>query len=414
MGKQQLLFKDDKYFEAASDDWNFKDADTQYLTHGIHPYPARMIPQIAGKLMDTYISNLKKPIVADIFCGSGTVNVEACLRGYYNFGIDLNPFAILISEVKTTRIENPKLITDTRIRLVNELKKYKKPFEEEIPKFKNLQHWFKNYVIDKLSYIKHLIRLIEDSEVQKIAYIAFANTIMKSSNVNWKSSRYIRVFSKDYIVNFNPNVFRIFEDSFYEIELRIKEFIKKRKNIATIIKADARNLPLDNELVDIIITSPPYGEERNTIPYIRWSKLFLLWMGLTEEEIIDSEKASLGGNRISSASTEDIPSETFWKTIKGISEIRIKETLPFMIDYLTTIKEMKRILKPNRYCCIVIGNRSINKKLLDMGKVTIEFSLFHGFNLERAYQRRIPKKMIPWTTPTGDTIFNENIIILRN
>lgn len=413
MTNQRPLFNDDPNLISSPDDWDFKDADTQYLTHGLHPYPARMIPQIASKLMNIYLSNLKSPIVADVFCGSGTVNVEACLHGYNSFGIDLNPFAILLSEAKTSKIENIKIITETRISIIKEIKKYKKPCIDEIPNFKNLQHWFKNDVIEKLSYIKHLIRSIEDSNVQKLAYVAFANTIMKSSNVNWKSSRYIRTYPKNYIENFWPNVFHIFEDSFYEIDLRVKEFIKKRKAIAKITKGDARKLPLDNEVADIIITSPPYGEEKNTIPYIRWSKLFLLWLGLSEEEIIKSEKASLGGNQAKKISKEEIPSDTFQESIKGIPEDRIQEAIPFMLDYLITLKEMKRILKHKRYCCIVIGNRSINKKLLDMGKITIELASFVGFNLEKALRRRIPKKMIPWTTPTGDTIFDENIIVLK-
>lgn len=33
----------------ATDDWTFARANTNYMTHGLHPYPARMIPQIAIK-----------------------------------------------------------------------------------------------------------------------------------------------------------------------------------------------------------------------------------------------------------------------------------------------------------------------------------------------------------------------------
>jgi hypothetical protein len=31
--------------------WEYAEADTQYHVHGIHPYPARMIPQIANRLI---------------------------------------------------------------------------------------------------------------------------------------------------------------------------------------------------------------------------------------------------------------------------------------------------------------------------------------------------------------------------
>ena len=33
------------------EDWEYADADTQYHVHGMHLYPARMIPQIADRLI---------------------------------------------------------------------------------------------------------------------------------------------------------------------------------------------------------------------------------------------------------------------------------------------------------------------------------------------------------------------------
>jgi len=45
MEKQTTLFGE------LTDLWDFPNADTQYLTHGLHPYPARMIPQIARELI---------------------------------------------------------------------------------------------------------------------------------------------------------------------------------------------------------------------------------------------------------------------------------------------------------------------------------------------------------------------------
>ena len=61
-----------------NEDWDFRGADTNYLTHGLHPYPARMIPQIAARLLERYAS--PGDWVLDPFCGSGTVLVEARLH----------------------------------------------------------------------------------------------------------------------------------------------------------------------------------------------------------------------------------------------------------------------------------------------------------------------------------------------
>lgn len=412
MCSQLTFLEKSKSEEKVALDWDFKNADTQYLTHGLHPYPARMIPQIAAALMDIYLPSLNDPLVVDVFCGSGTVNVEASLKGYRSIGVDLNPFAVLLSAAKTTKISNSYQLTKLRHDLFKKLESYE-IHNEFIPKFKNLQHWFKADVIKKLSYLRYCIELENNIALRNILFIIFANTLMKSSNVDWKSSRYIRVFPKEKLESHSPDVFQIFRYSFLEAENRIKKYSNLKLSDVTILRDDARSLPLESNSVDIIITSPPYGEERNTIPYIRWSKLFLLWLGFEDTEISQIEKTSLGGIRDNHIKKEDIPSKTFWKAVKDVQKERINEAIPFMLDYLTTLREMRRILKPKRRCCIVIGHRSISRNLIDMGKVTSELAVTIDFKLEDIFGRTIPKKMIPWTTPTGETIFDESIVVLR-
>jgi len=52
-------------------DWDCVGADTQYLTHNVHRYSGKFIPQIAEQVIDL----LTKPgdPVLDPSCGSGTV-----------------------------------------------------------------------------------------------------------------------------------------------------------------------------------------------------------------------------------------------------------------------------------------------------------------------------------------------------
>ena len=56
-------------------DWDFPTAKTAYLTHGLHPYPAKFIPQIPNALIQELSS--VGDTVADVFCGSGTTLLEA-------------------------------------------------------------------------------------------------------------------------------------------------------------------------------------------------------------------------------------------------------------------------------------------------------------------------------------------------
>ncbi|MCU0681988.1 MAG: site-specific DNA-methyltransferase, partial [Polyangiaceae bacterium] len=66
--------------------------------HGFHSYPARLHPGIASAL----IAELSAPgdSVFDPFCGSGTVLVEARLQGRRAWGLDANPLAVRLSELK--------------------------------------------------------------------------------------------------------------------------------------------------------------------------------------------------------------------------------------------------------------------------------------------------------------------------
>ena len=88
--------------------WEFTEANTQYLTHNIHRYSGKFIPQIAGKAIDL----LTEPndLILDSYMGSGTTLLEAMLRGRNSVGIDLNPLAVLISRVKTTIVSSDDIV----------------------------------------------------------------------------------------------------------------------------------------------------------------------------------------------------------------------------------------------------------------------------------------------------------------
>ncbi len=88
-------------------DWTFLEY-TREFTHGFHLYPARMHPEIAKRLIAKYASDTKK-VVFDPFMGSGGVLVEGLIHGNNSVGIDVNPFAVLVSKVKTTPVDPVKL-----------------------------------------------------------------------------------------------------------------------------------------------------------------------------------------------------------------------------------------------------------------------------------------------------------------
>lgn len=94
-------------FEKIEEDEFWNQSDQKELSiHKVHVYPAKFPSLIAQKAIEyCKKNNYKVSTVSDIFCGCGTVAVEAKRLGYDFYGCDLNPVAVMIARVKSTTYE---------------------------------------------------------------------------------------------------------------------------------------------------------------------------------------------------------------------------------------------------------------------------------------------------------------------
>ncbi len=110
-----------------------------------------------------------------------------------------------------------------------------------------------------------------------------------------------------------------------------------------------------------------------------------------------------------------MPSETARSLLSDLVERdpeRVRDALTFFFDYLASLRQMFRVLKSDSFCCVVVGDRSIRQRPLDMDRVTVELAREAGFVHLESFHRNIPVKLIPWNTPTGRTISRESVVIL--
>lgn len=414
--------KKSKYQRTTNYGWDFRGVNTKLYTHGLHQYPAMFIPQLAKRLLLSY--SKEGDTICDIFCGSGTALVEAKLLGRNAYGIDLNPFAILLAKVKTTEI-NPTLLQKQYSILLNSIDKIKLS-NVKTPNFYNIEFWFKENIIKELARIKKAILQIRNKRIKNFFMVAFSVTVRKCSNTKSGEFKLVRI-PKDKLKNHKPNVLKIFKES---IEKNIKGMMDYwydvNKNVwAKPIYGDSsQNNRITNELIDCIITSPPYGDSKTTVAYGQFSRLSAQWMDIFD----DPKKASgvdkeLLGGRPSKNLNNNLNSKYLDKILNEIAkkdEKRARDVLSFYIGLEKCLKQAYRILKPNKYFCLVIGNRLVKQIRVPTDFIVAELSENIGFKLANIFVRNIPNKRMPLkNSPTNiaghleKTMSKESIIIFK-
>ena len=395
--------------------WDFKKADTKELTHGLHTYPAMMIPQIARRLI--YLYGNKAKTLLDPFMGSGTSLVEASLTPHIEeaYGFDLNPLAFLISKVKTTPI-NAKVLDEELSKIINSEE------HNEIPKFKNIEFWFKPKVIEQLATIKTAINEIKDKNIKDFFWVAFSETIRNVSNTRNGEFKLYRM-SEEKLKKHNPYVISEFEKIALKNIKGMREYLKVRQETKTIPKnySSMGELPLGNESIDLIVTSPPYGDSKTTVAYGQFSRLALQW--LDYENVADLDNKLLGGKATKELEVK-INSPTLKEIITKIGEIdqkRAREVLSFYEDFDKCVIQLDRVMAKEGYVCFVVGNRTVKGINIPTDKIMSEMFKARGdYNYITTHERAIPNKRMPkLNSPSNKigqkvtTMCNEFIFVLQ-
>lgn len=451
--------------------WDFKNSDTSSLVHGIHSYPAMMIYPISRNILNIVSSITNVDTILDPFAGSGTVLVEAMRKGIKDiYGNDLNPLARLISKVKTTVIIKSELANYKDILLKGIEKEYKKYFyiindidnyiieknkiditekngwgdnakyyiteflqnngiNIAIPDFNNLGYWFRPKVILELQIIKDQIFKIENEDIREFFLISFSEVIRLVSNKRNGEFKMYRM-TPEKIRKFNPDVKEIFikillrniekENEFSEEVKNIKSKIHLSNNDAKILEA------IPDNSINLVITSPPYGDSKTTVAYGEFSRLSLQWLelyGTTAESIRSIDKNLMGGKKIKDFSNNSIHSDTFNNSFKKIYKVDVKracEVYSFYYDLEKIIETLSKKVTKNSYQFWVVGNRTVKNENLKTDIIIREIAKYYGVKYLCTIDRNILNKVMPSRNSpsnisgeTMTTMTNEHIVVLK-
>ncbi|HIQ31175.1 MAG TPA: hypothetical protein EYH49_03315 [Aquifex aeolicus] len=285
----------------------------QYLTHWIYPYKGKFHPQMIRALLNIIGLN-KGDTVLDPFIGSGTTAVEAQLLGINCVGIDISPLCILQSRVKTESIKVLPEILERKDEILSKLDD--KALDKAIENITNEK--VKNfYLMAKLVAVSDNARRKKD----------FAKAFRKKLDLMIASV-------KDYI------------DIVKELNLRLGD--------VNIKVGDSRNLPLGDNSIDGIITSPPYSI---ALDYVSNDAHALKTLGYDLKEL---REEFIG--------------------VRGKGQRRIDL---YNEDMKKSLEEMYRVLKPDKYAVIVIGNATYQGKEVKTVEFIIDYAQKIGFRLRK-------------------------------
>jgi excisionase family DNA binding protein len=404
------------------EEWDFKAYHTKTYTHGFHNYPAMFIPQVARKLILAFSE--EGNLICDIFCGSGTTLVESSLLNRNSIGIELNPLAILIARVKTTPID-PKTLTTKLKTLIND---YQHPDKTGIepPSFANLEFWFSKNVIKDLARLRQAIWNISEENIRNFFSLCFSEVVRIVSFTRHNEFKLFR--SPDKLTDkFKPDVLGEFIKMCENNIIGMKEYVRDvlPQTHSRIIMGDAtKDNGIPHNSVDFIITSPPYGDSRTTVAYGQFSRLSSQWLDLLPPNVKDIDKELMGGNNNVDLNDQILDqSDTLKFSIKTIADKdkdRAKDVLSFYIDLNKALIQAHKILKPQKYFCLIVGNRTVKELVLKTDAIICELGEKIGFTQQGILYRNIPNKRMPLrnsptneTGKTGSTMIRESIILLR-
>lgn len=344
-------------------DWEGATADTRLLTHDIHRYSSKYIPQIARQA----INLISDPgdLILDPMVGSGTTLVEAWIGGRRALGIDLNPLAVLIARVKTRRIsslvlrntvaELTLLMAALAARHAGELQLQATPLldptivaSENDPRNRDawFTKWFQPRVLADLLFIDHAIRRVNDDRARDLARVALSDILRRSSNAH---SGYPNVMF-DRKAPPKPQPGPLFSAALKKYAGLVSTLERVPGPEPVVELGDARHSAIADNSIDAVVSHPPYI---GSVPYAEYGLISLKWFG-NDNRALDDQL--LGGRRQSRDVVER-----------------------FRAAYEDVLRDAYRVLRPGRRMFLMVGDPVVRGALVDLVEMTHELATSIGF-----------------------------------
>lgn len=372
-----------------------------YLTHNYFRYYGKFPSKVAKYIIDTVKDkgaiSTEEDFIFDNYNGSGTSLVEAKIAGFESGGVDINPFGVLASNVKTRNLNEQILqekfeslsanlkasvrnkdqqsifsLTEISEEAENGIANINKQIYIDFP---DINKWFDSDVIYELSTIKYYLLQMPLDEYREFFSLGFFSIIRRVSKAHDAEVR----------PHVNPkkrkrSAFDAYEKKLGEMISTMHSWNKvtnqKTKSYAFLCNnsdvaevTDKINLLKRqyNKELGLVISHPPY---LNCFDYIPVYRLKFLW--------------AFGFDEIyGQLSYQEIKSEEI-RSYPASNDTLINNYFKHNINAYRIIYDN---LKIGGYCCVVIGDCTINKELFSVHKMLIKAMETIGYTVDKITYR---------------------------
>lgn len=420
--------------------WSFRGNANRDYAHGCFQYPAMTVPQLQRHLMRTVREVVPSTLnVYDPFVGSGTVMTEAMLQGLNFYGKDINPLAVLVCRSKIGPYVEGLLRSEAETLLA----RIRRDHDQIVPvSFRGLGKWFRDDVALDLSRVYRGVQGVLDPGVRRLCWVALAETVRLSSNSRTSTFK-LHIRPEDEIVARKIDAVTVFESVLREniasllgqaTLLEERGYVTDGAYAGSVVVELGDTMLLSNPnkdepLADLLVTSPPYGDNTTTVPYGQHSYLPLQWIDpqdldprydpsylSTTHEI---DRRSLGGTRrgaLEAVRTVRERSPALDETLRSLEDEprdRALRVAAFFRDMDKTLDPILSRLRTNAYMLWTVGNRSVGNRAVPLDTILTELLTSRGAVHVASLRRRIPSKRMAAKNSVTSTMSGETILVLR-
>lgn len=402
-----------------------------FATHMIHWYPAKMFHRIPSVLLDS-IDLPPRSTILDPFCGSGTVLLEANLRGHHAIGIDINPLARLIARVKSTILEPGKL----KCFLARLMLAAKRNSSTPTPQ-PTLDYWLTPLARAGLHRILSAIKENTVGDYRLFFLITLTSIVrrvsladpaipplvrLREERGSFAGKRYRKALKKSQSLTVST-VFEAFLDAANVNIRRMSELYALRQHITDrknwVFDGEAVRTGLRDKSIDAIITSPPYcGSQK----YVRSLKLELVLSGYPAEKLRALDRDTLGTEAVShhilelsDLLTGDQYIDSLLKKIYQANPVRARMASDYCKYLVEFASECQRVLRPGGHLLVTLGRSTMAGVSFPVDRVFRQFSQEAGLSYIATLVDRIPSRgLLTRRNKTAGRIDHEFIVWLRS